>query len=87
MGPMPASGLPFAACRPACAPMLLPSDDWARLIPHVKAACPRLTDLDLREAQNRLDLLAAKIQNRHWISHEAARRTITAALQAAGVKA
>lgn len=67
--------------------MLLPSDDWQKLIPRIRAACPRLTDGDLREAQCRLDLLAAKIQNRHWVSHDQARRTITGALLAAGIKA
>jgi 3-polyprenyl-4-hydroxybenzoate decarboxylase len=65
--------------------MQIPASDWQKLVPVVKASCPRLTDLDLREAQQRLDLLAAKIQNRHWVSHEQARRTVTAALATAGV--
>lgn len=65
----------------------LAPDAWQKLVPHLKLACPRLTDLDLREAQGRTDLVAAKIQNRHWISHVEARQTVLAAMQAAGVTA
>lgn len=50
--------------------------DWQRLLPDLKAACPRLTPADLAESQQRIDLLAAKIQNRHWVSRTEAKHTI-----------
>ncbi len=63
---------------------VLTDDVWAKLVPRIKTHCPRLTDLDLREAQNRIDLLVAKIQNRHWTSRVAAQRLVLATLQEQG---
>jgi hypothetical protein len=62
------------------------SDDvWRKIEPTLKQRCPRLTPADLAEAQQRVDLLTAKIQNRHWISKEAARRIVLGLLKDAGV--
>ena len=63
----------------------IPDDAWQRILPKIKQQCPRLTELDLREAQQRIDLLTAKIQNRHWVSKVTARRKILGLLQEAGV--
>jgi len=64
---------------------VLTDSQWAVLEPLVKKACPRLTALDLVESQHRVDLLTAKIQNRHWIDRVAAQRTVLALMQQAGI--
>lgn len=64
---------------------VLTEDQWQKLIPKLRARCPRLTEQDLAEAKGRVDLLTAKVQNRHWIDKVSARRTVFAALAAAGV--
>ncbi len=64
---------------------VLTDDQWQKLIPMLRARCPRLTEQDLDEAKGRVDLLTAKVQNRHWIDKVTARRTVFAALAAAGV--
>ena len=61
----------------------IPDPLYQQIVPGLKKACPRLTELDLREAQQRIDLLTAKIQNRHWVSKIVARRTVLALLQQA----
>jgi hypothetical protein len=63
----------------------IPDTVWQQIIPGLKQAAPRLTELDLREAQGRIDLLTAKIQNRHWVSKIAARRLVLGLLKQAGV--
>lgn len=63
----------------------IPDAAWQTIVPQLKAKCPRLTELDLRETQQRIDLLTAKIQNRHWVSKVVARRTVLGLLQQAGV--
>lgn len=63
----------------------IPDAAWQTIVPKLKALCPRLTELDLRETQQRIDLLIAKIQNRHWVSKVVARRTVLGLLQQAGV--
>jgi len=63
----------------------IPDAAYQTILPKLKAACPRLTDLDLREAQQRIDLLIAKIQNRHWVSKIVARRTVLGLLNQAGI--
>ncbi len=63
---------------------ILPDDAWSRLLPELKRACPRLTESDLQEADRRIDLLIAKIQNRHWISRVEAKRLVLAALARTG---
>lgn len=62
----------------------IPDPVYQQIVPGLKKACPRLTELDLREAQQRIDLLTAKIQNRHWVSKIVARRTVLALMQQAG---
>ncbi len=63
----------------------IPDATWLSILPKLKAQCPRLTELDLKEAEQRIDLLTAKIQNRHWVSRIVARRTILLLLQNAGL--
>jgi hypothetical protein len=66
-------------------PMLtIPDDQWQQLLPKLRKQCPRLTVLDLSETQQRIDLLIAKIQNRHWVDRVTARRTVLAMLQTTG---
>ena len=79
--PVPAYG--FARLR---SPLVnqIPDPLYQQIVPGLKKACPRLTELDLREAQQRIDLLTAKIQNRHWVSKIVARRTVLALMQQAG---
>lgn len=64
---------------------VLTDDQWLKLLPPLRASCPRLTEQDLDEAKGRVDLLTAKVQNRHWIDRVAARRAVFAALAAAGI--
>lgn len=64
---------------------VLTDDQWQKLIPALRARCPRLTEQDLEEAMGRVDLLTAKVQNRHWIDKVSARRAVFAALADAGV--
>lgn len=59
---------------------VLDPDAWEALVAEVRRRCPRLTDRDLAECQRRLDILAAKIQNRHWVSRREAERLLRALL-------
>ncbi len=63
----------------------LPADVWSKIKPELVKRCPRLTPLDLTEAKGRIDLLTAKIQNRHWVSKTEARRLVLVLLKNAGV--
>ncbi len=65
----------------------IPDDVWTRIQPALKQHCPRLTALDFQEAQQRIDLLTAKIQNRHWVSKVVAQRTVLGVLKEAGALA
>lgn len=64
--------------------LTIPDDQWQQLLPKLRTQCPRLTALDLSECQQRIDLLTAKIQNRHWVNRVVARRTVLAMLQSTG---
>jgi hypothetical protein len=64
--------------------LTIPDDQWQLLLPHLRTQCPRLTPLDLVECMKRIDLLIAKIQNRHWVDRVTARRTILSLLQQTG---
>ncbi len=66
---------------------VLSAEQWQTVLPALRAKCPRLTEQDLREAECRVDLLIAKVQNRHWVSKVAARRTVLALLADAGIMA
>lgn len=65
---------------------VLTDSQWTTLEPLLKKACPRLTPLDLVESQRRVDILTAKIQNRHWIDRVAAQRVVIGLLQQAGIQ-
>ena len=70
----------------ACAAMNVLADaDWATLTSAVRGHCPRLTPSDLAEAERRVDLLCAKIQFRHWISRDRARRLVLGEMGRLGI--
>jgi hypothetical protein len=60
---------------------VLADADWQRLTDAIRPQCPRLTASDLAEAEQRVDLLCAKIQNRHWCSRDSARRLVLGAMR------
>jgi hypothetical protein len=64
---------------------IIANDVWQKIQPELRKRCPRLTPVDLSECQQRIDLLVAKIQNRHWIDRVSARRTVLGLLLEAGV--
>jgi hypothetical protein len=64
--------------------LTVPDDQWRQLLPRLRLQCPRLTLNDLAESQQRIDLLIAKIQNRHWVDRITARRTVLSLLQLTG---
>ena len=59
---------------------------WSRLQGPLRERCPRLTPADLADAGRRIDLLTAKIQNRHWVDRLAARRLVLGLLQELGTR-
>ena len=63
---------------------IISDEVWRKIDAPLRKQCPRLTREDLAEAQSRIDLLIAKIQNRHWIDRITARRTVLALLQQCG---
>lgn len=65
---------------------VLTDSQWATLEPALKKACPKLTPRDLLECQRRVDLLTAKIQNRHWMDRVAAQRVVIGLLQQSGIQ-
>ncbi len=64
--------------------LTIPDDQWQQVLPKLRKQCPRLTELDLKECQQRIDLLTAKIQNRHLVNRVTARRTVLSLLQTSG---
>lgn len=64
--------------------LTIPDDQWTQLLPKLRKQCPRLTELDLQETQQRIDLLIAKIQNRHWSNRADAQRLVLGLLSGAG---
>ena len=64
---------------------VLADTDWATLTAAVRGHCPRLTPSDLVEAERRVDLLCAKIQFRHWISRDRARRLVLGEMGRLGI--
>jgi hypothetical protein len=63
---------------------MVPAAIWPELVARVRSRCPRLTPADLQECQHRVDLLSARIQNRHWISRDRARALVLDELRALG---
>jgi len=63
---------------------MIPDDVWQKILPTLRTRCPRLTEQDLRETEQRVDLLIAKIQNRHWSSRMAAQQLVLGLLSGAG---
>jgi len=61
---------------------MIADEDWQRLLPKLRERCPRVTESDLADAGQRMDLLAAKIQNRHWVDLVTARRIVLELRQA-----
>jgi hypothetical protein len=64
--------------------LTIPNHQWTQLLPKLLQQCPRLTPLDIEECLQRIDLLTAKIQNRHWVDRTTARRTVLSLLQQTG---
>ncbi len=63
---------------------MIPDDLWQKLLPFLRQRCPRLTEQDIEECEQRVDLLTAKVQNRHWVDKVTARRTVFELLAHAG---
>ena len=59
-----------------CRMALLLSKTWERLVPLIQERCPRLTPADIEACEMRSDLLAAKVQNRHWCDRQTATRLV-----------
>ncbi len=55
---------------------IIPEAAWPAVVEALRQHCPRLTPADFADSGRRVDLLTAKIQNRHWISRIAARRVV-----------
>jgi hypothetical protein len=55
---------------------LISPEHWQKLVPKLRAACPRLTEQDFAEAAGRLDLAVAKLQNRQWCDRRTAQRLV-----------
>ncbi len=64
---------------------VLTAEQWQSVLPKLRETCPRLTEQDLRECECRVDLLTAKVQNRHWVSKVVAKRTVLGLLDRAGI--
>lgn len=62
----------------------IPKEQWPQVVAGLKKQCPRLTSSDLADSERRIDLLTAFIQNRHWTTRIAARRTVLGVLQQCG---
>lgn len=60
----------------------IPETQWKAMLPKLRERCNRLTDVDLAECERRVDLLTARIQNRHWISRAEARRLVLGVMKA-----
>ena len=65
---------------------VIPVASWPAFEPLLRQHCPLITAGDLVECARRLDLLTAKIQNRHWMDRVAARRILLGLLQQAGIQ-
>lgn len=65
---------------------VIPVASWPALEPLLRQHCPLLTPLDIVECGRRVDLLTAKIQNRHWMDRVAARRVVLGLMQQAGIQ-
>jgi hypothetical protein len=57
---------------------------WQRLLPRLRQRCPRLTVEDLAACERRGDLLVSRIQNRQWISVNAAQRLLLELMRECG---
>lgn len=66
---------------------VITDEQWQKLVPKLRQACPRLTEQDLAEVTGRLDLTMAKIQNRHWCDKLTAQRTVYGLLAELGLSA
>jgi hypothetical protein len=57
---------------------------WEQLKKAISETCTRITPRDFADCEQRLDLLVAKVQNRHWVDRDTARQLVRDALAAAG---
>ena len=63
----------------------LTADQWNSLLPKLREVCPRITADDLADCDQRLDLLVAKVQNRHWVNRTDATKTVVGVAKASGI--
>ena len=55
---------------------------WEQLKQAIGQTCDRITPRDFVDCEQRLDLLVAKVQNRHWVDRATARQLVRDALKA-----
>lgn len=65
---------------------VLSESQWATLVPLLRKHCPRLTPSDLAACGRQVDILSAKIQNRHWMDRVVAQRLVLSLMQQAGIQ-
>lgn len=53
---------------------------WLEALPAIRKSFERITEDDLRDCGRRIDLLTAKVQNRHWVDRVTARRMVLSVL-------
>lgn len=59
-------------------PNMLTAEEWQLLLPALRRTFTRLTEDDLRDCAQRMDLTVAKVQNRHWLDRVSAQRQVLA---------
>ncbi|TVR11685.1 MAG: hypothetical protein EA401_10480 [Planctomycetota bacterium] len=61
----------------------LSDEQWQAALPSLRTTFHRLTEADLRDCGQRLDLLTGKVQNRHWLDRITAQRQVLQVVRAA----
>lgn len=51
-------------------------EEWQTLLPALRQSFHRLSEADLRDCSQRLDILVGKVQNRHWLDRTTAQRQV-----------
>jgi len=62
---------------------MLSDNEWQKILPVLRSAYTRLSEADLRDCANRVDLTVAKVQNRHWLDRVTAQRQVLQLIQTA----